>query len=58
MTTITRACGHTVKVVLSVEPQRAMTEIEQLVTGDCGPCVKARRRSYVTLSGVRVSVEV
>jgi hypothetical protein len=47
-TTITRACGHEVRVVLSSDPQRAATEIEQLVTGDCGPCVKARRAAQRT----------
>lgn len=45
LTAITRACGHEVKVVLSTDPQRAMTEIEQLVSGDCGACVKARRQA-------------
>lgn len=55
LTTITRACGHEVKVVLSLDPQRAMTEIEQLVSGDCGPCVKAQRLSIrnITWSEVR-----
>jgi hypothetical protein len=43
VTTITRACGHEVKAVLSADLQRAATEIAQLVTGDCGACVKARR---------------
>lgn len=45
ITAITRACGHEVKVVLSGDVQRAATEIEQLVTGDCAPCVKAARVS-------------
>lgn len=45
LTEITRACEHTVKVVLSTDPQRAMTEIEQLVSGNCGACVKAARRA-------------
>jgi hypothetical protein len=42
--TVTRACGHVVSVIFDHDLQRAATEIEQLVTGDCGPCVKARRQ--------------
>jgi hypothetical protein len=48
-TTITRACGHEVRVVLSADLQIAASEIEQLVTGDCGPCVKARRAAQRTM---------
>ena len=48
-TTITRACGHERRVVLSVDPQRAATEIEQLVSGDCGECVKSRRAAQRTM---------
>jgi hypothetical protein len=45
ITTLTAACGHERRAVLSIDPQRAATEIEQLVSGECPSCQKASRIS-------------
>jgi hypothetical protein len=45
LTEIIGACGHTRRAVVSNDPTQALKEIEQLVAGDCGACVKARRQS-------------
>jgi hypothetical protein len=44
-TELTAGCGHTTIVRLSLDPQRAATEIAQLVSGECGNCARTARQS-------------
>lgn len=54
VTEITAACGHSVRAALSIEPQRAMTEIEQLSSQPCMRCRPRRRSSrYICWSDPR-----
>ncbi len=51
-TPLTWGCGHIANVMLSIDPLKALEQIEAYTQIDCLPCAKAKKLSSSSINDV------